>query len=103
MNMSTIWQKIEFVSTKMFTFLWPFIQQFMKDTGPILAEAALAAVKVVEESAIGNSQTDPDGTIRKQAAFAQIKQTLVAKGVEVIASEINSAIEVAVKATQAGA
>ncbi len=103
MNMTSIWQKIEFIGSKMFTFLWPFIQQFLKDYGPALAEAALAAVKVVEESAIATSQSDPDGAIRKKAAFTQIEQTLLTKGIQVAASEINSAIEAAVKAAQAGA
>lgn len=95
-------QKIEFMMSEMGNFFWPFIKQFMSAAAPILKDAALAAVQAVATSSL-NSGNDPDGTLRRKAAFDQIEQTLIQQGIQLGAREINSAIEVAVAHMQAGA
>lgn len=81
-------------------FLQPFVAIFLSKAGPLLASAAVAAVRAVGESMSGSS-----GSEKRDAAFAAIEADLKRQGVsigaEVTASMINAAIEAAVQKVKA--
>jgi hypothetical protein len=69
-------------------FLVPFIRQFLAAGGVLLANAAMAAVVAVEQSAL-------TGDEKRAVAFRAIVAELKAKGITLAASTVNSAIEAA--------
>jgi len=80
----------------LWSFLQPFIAIFLSKAGPLLASAALAAVKATADSMSGASGAD-----KRDAAFKAIEADLMRQGVaigaEVTSSMINAAIEAAVQ------
>lgn len=96
----TFTEKCKFVFSNLWDFLAPFIKLFLTKAGPVLATAALSAVKVLAESQAGltNSQ-------KRNAAYNIIVDDLqrqgVAIGVDVTGSMVNAAIEAAVQKVKA--
>lgn len=91
-------EKLKFIFSKMWDFLYPFIKIFLSAAGPILADAALKAVRIV-----ANTNLDDDG--KRKAAYQVIVDDLRDKGinigVQVTTSMINSAIEAALQKLKA--
>jgi hypothetical protein len=85
-----MWLAIQLYASKLWVFLLPIIKIFMSQIGPVLAEAALAAVMTVATSDMSNEE-------KRNAAFSAILETLSKKGLQVGASAINLAIEMAVQ------
>lgn len=81
-------------------FLQPFVALFLTKAGPLLAAAAISAVKVTAASL-----QEADGAQKREHAFNLIMDDLkrqgVAMGAEVTTSMVNAAIEVAVQKVKA--
>ena len=90
------WTKLKLFFTHLgkdvWEFLKPFIRIFLSEAGSALATAAMSAVATVAETL-----PDADGDAKRKAAFDLILNDLKAKGIEMTASMIYSAIEAAVQ------
>lgn len=90
-----MWEKIKIMSSDIWFFILPFLRQMMKQAGPILAAAALNAVKAVA----GN--TGASGAEKRATALELIGQELQTQGikigVDVSTSLVNAALEMAVQ------
>lgn len=82
--------QIKFIMSKMWIFLRPFIIILLSQVGPLLAEAAMAAVTVAADINVSDSE-------KREKAYELIAEDLRSKGVIVTASVINMAIEAAVQ------
>jgi hypothetical protein len=89
-----MWEKIKLVTSAIFDFCLPFLRQLAKDAGPILAKAALAAVKIVAANYSGATSS-----AKRDAAFELIADDLkkqgVTIGIDIGTSLVNAAIEIA--------
>jgi hypothetical protein len=88
----TFAEKIKLLFSNIWTFLAPFIRIFLTQAGQALAEIAMREV-----TSIALSMEDADGGAKREAAYSRIKEDLVARGIELGASAIYSAIEAAVQ------
>ncbi len=80
-----MFEKIKFMGSKVWDFLYPFIKLLMSQIGPMIMQAAIAAVKTAAAS-------DLDNAGKRDLAFNMIKEDLP----ELATSVINLAIEAAV-------
>jgi len=91
-----MWEKMKLAMTSIFDFCLPFLRQMARDAGPILAKAALAAVKIVAANYSGASSSE-----KRDAALQLITRDLqkqgIIVGVNVGTSLVNAAIEMAVQ------
>lgn len=91
-----MWEKVKIIMSNIWVFVLPFLRQLMKQAGPVLASAALAAVQ-----ATASSLKAASGTEKRQAAFDAIVADLSSQGlqigIDVSTSMINAAIEVALQ------
>lgn len=89
-----MWEKMKLVASGIFDFCLPFLRQLAKDSGPILAKAALAAVKIVAENYRGASSSQ-----KRDAALDIIRHDLkkqgIVIGIDIGTSLVNAAVEVA--------
>lgn len=85
-------EKLKFIFSELWEFLKPIIKILMSEAGKALAEAAQVAVKTVAENLSGKGNGE-----KQQTAFRLIESTLKQKGIELGASAINMAIELAVQ------
>lgn len=90
-----MWEKLKIMSSGIWFFVLPFLRSMMKQTGSILAAAALSAVKAVA------TNTGASGAEKRSAALDMIGQELTAQGikigVDVSTSLVNAALEMAVQ------
>lgn len=90
-----MWEKIKIMSSGIWFFVLPFLRSMMKQAGPILAAAALNAVKAVA------SNTGASGAEKRATALDMIGQELqtagIKIGVDVSTSLVNAALEMAVQ------
>jgi hypothetical protein len=90
-----MWEKIKIMSSGVWLFVLPFLRSMMKQAGPILAAAALSAVKAAA------TNTGASGTEKRAAALDSIGKELQSQGikigVDVSTSLINAALEMAVQ------
>lgn len=95
-----MWEKIKIIMSSIWEFVLPFLRQLMHQAGPVLAAAALSAVKVT-----ASSLKDASGAEKRQAAFDAIVADLGKQGlqigIDVSTSMINAAIEVALQKIKA--
>lgn len=95
-----MWEKIKILTSSIWAFILPFVRQLMSAVGPILAQAAIAAVTNAATNA-GASNAE-----KRDAAFNDIVTSLEAQGiklgVDITTSLINAAIEVALQKLKAG-
>jgi hypothetical protein len=91
-----IWLKMLGVSKTVWNFIFPFIKIFLSDIGPILIQAATAAV------AQAATMPGATGEDKRNAAINSVISTLETQGIkiglQVTTSMINAAIEAAVQA-----
>jgi len=91
-----MWEKMKLMMHSIFDFCLPFLRQMAKDAGPILAKAALAAVKVVASNYQGATSDQ-----KRDAAFqiirADLQQQGIIIGVNIGTSLVNASIEMAVQ------
>lgn len=94
-----MWELIKLYSSSVWGFVRPFVRMFLSKAGPILAKAALAAVR----AQVNSSKTGSD---KRDAAFnaiaTELKQQGITIGVEVSTYMINAAIEAAVAKVKSG-
>lgn len=83
-----MWEKIRLMNSACWHFVAPFLRQMMSQAGPILAAAALEAVKA---SVGGGSSLE-----KRQKAFTAVQADLTQRGIVIGTSMINAAIELAV-------
>jgi hypothetical protein len=88
-----MWEKIKFITSSAWDFLRPFIAIFLSQIGPILVQAATAAVAAQAQRAISGAEKR-DGAYG--AIEGQLLQAGFAVGTDVTTSMINAAIEAAV-------
>lgn len=90
-----MFEKLKIMMSSVWTFVLPFFKMMMSQAGPILAQAALAAVQAVAANASGATDAQ-----KRDMAFKEIVRDLekqgIRIGVEVSTSLINAAIETAV-------
>ena len=84
-----MWDKIKIFLSNMWVFIYPFIKQFIVGVGPTILTLAISVCTKYQVGDLSSEQ-------KREAAFVEIKETLLAKGIEVGTSVINSAIESAV-------
>ena len=92
----TFWEKTRIIFSNVWDFLGPFIKIFLSSAGTILAEVAMKSVIQVAAT-----MGDADGDAKRKMALGMIKQELMARGIELGVSVINSAIEAAVQRLKA--
>lgn len=87
-------ERIKFLASGMWDFLRPLIRVFLSSIGPILAQAASAAVQVAAAKAISSTE-------KKDSAYSAIVVDLEKQGfkygADFTASMVNAAIEAAVQ------
>lgn len=87
-------ERIKFLASGMWDFLRPLIRVFLSSIGPILAQAASAAVQVEAAKAISSAE-------KKDSAYSAIVVDLEKQGfkygADFTASMVNAAIEAAVQ------
>lgn len=92
--------RIKVIFTWVWAFIKPFVKQLMSKVGPILAQAALAAVKATAANMAGASNDQ-----KRDAAYALIVSELKTQGinvgVDVGVSMVNAALEMAVQQLKA--
>jgi hypothetical protein len=88
--------KLKFIFSAISEFLWPFIKIFLSKFGPILATAALDAVKLVAENYSKDSSSDKQKTAH-HLILQSLKSQGIAIGADITSSMINAAIEAAVQ------
>lgn len=90
-----MFEKMKIVMSSIWSFVLPFLRQLITGAGPILAAAALQAVKIVAENASGATSSQ-----KRNLAFQAIGESLkvqgIAIGVDVSTALVNAAIEAAV-------
>jgi hypothetical protein len=93
------WLKLIF--SRLGGFLKPFLQLFLSEIGPILAETATRAVQTVAQTAT-DSESDDDKRARAQKLIlGQLRQRGIEIGAGVTISMINAALEAAVQKVKA--
>ena len=89
-----MWEKMKLMFSGIWSFVLPFLRELASDAGPILAKAALAAVRVVASNYQGKTSAE-----KRDAAFSIIRADLQQQGIiigmDVGTSLVNAAIEVA--------
>jgi hypothetical protein len=92
-------EKLKFITSSAWHFLRPLIAIFLTQVGPILAQAATAAVADQAGRAVA-------GYEKRAGAYTDIERQLltagIAVGTDVTSSMINAAIEAAVLKLKAG-
>lgn len=88
-------EKIKFMMSNIFTFLWPFIKQFINEEGKILLSIAMEIVTQLASSNLSGAE-------KRSAAFDKIKNELISRNISMSTSIINSAIEAAVQKMKEG-
>ena len=83
-----MWIALKLYASKVWEFLLPIIKIFMSQIGPVLSDIALQAVSTYSMADMTNDE-------KRQASFSAIAEQLKKKGIEVGASVINTAIELA--------
>lgn len=90
-----MWEKIKIISSSVWSFVLPFLRQLLSKAGPILAAAALEAVKIVASNASGATDSQ-----KRDMAFRIIGDKLkaegIAIGIDVSTALVNAALEIAV-------
>jgi hypothetical protein len=90
-----MFEKLKIISSSIWTFVLPFLRLMLSKAGPILAQAALAAVQAVAANASGASSSQ-----KRNQAFELISADLrnqgIKVGVDVSTALVNAAIETAV-------
>jgi len=81
--------KLRFIMSEMWAFLWPFIKILLTQSGKLLAQLAMQAVATMASS-------EMSGPEKREAAVALVKDGLKTQGVVLATSVINAAIEAAV-------
>ena len=81
--------KIKFLMSDLWGFLWPFILVMLTSGGQLLAASAMAAVAAMATS-------DLSGPDKRDMALDMIKKDLRAGGITIATSVINAALEAAV-------
>lgn len=94
-----MWEKFKIISSSIWAFVLPFLRQLMSKAGPILAAAALSAVKAVAANATGASNPEKQ-KLAFEAIVSDLQRQGINVGVDVGTSMINAAIEVAYQATK---
>lgn len=93
-------ERMKFVFSNMWDFLAPFIKLFLTKAGPVLAAAALSAVKIMAENRSGLTNNQ-----KRDAAYNVIVDDLKTQGlligIDVSTSMVNAAIEAAVQKLKA--
>ena len=93
--------RFKVIFTWVWAFIKPFVKQLMSKAGPILAQAALAAVKATAQNMTGATNAE-----KRDAAYGLIVSDLktqgIAVGIDVGTSMVNAAIELAVQKMKAG-
>jgi len=90
-----MWERIKIVSSSIWVFVLPYLRMLLSKAGPILAAAALEAVKVVAANASGATD-DQKRNLAFQAIGESLKTQGIAIGVDVSTALVNAAIETAV-------
>lgn len=90
-----MWERIKIVTSSIWVFVLPYLKMLMSKAGPILAAAALEAVKVVAANASGATD-DQKRNLAFQAIGESLKVQGIAIGVDVSTALVNAAIETAV-------
>ena len=89
-----MWEKLKIMGSSVWTFLLPFVRQMITQSGQILANVALQAVR----DAMARGGTGAD---KRMFAFDKIVEDLKKQGIEagkdIGISLINAAIEIAVQ------
>ena len=89
-----MWERLKFIGSSIFDFCLPFMKQMMKASGPILAKAALAAVKIVAAHYQGKTSNE-----KRDAALdiviSDLKSQGIVVGKDIGMSLVNTALEVA--------
>lgn len=83
--------KIRFLLSSVWDFLFPFIKVMITDAGNTLATAAYESVTIVAATC-----TDKTGPEKREIAFKRVAATLTTAGIVVSKAFINAAIEAAV-------
>lgn len=92
--------RFKVIFTWVWAFIKPFVKQLMSKAGPILAQAALAAVKATATNMAGASNDQ-----KRDAAYSLIVSELKTQGinvgVDIGVSMVNAALEMAVQQLKA--
>lgn len=91
-----MWERIKIMSSGIWGFILPFVRQMMSSVGPILASAAIAAVKATAENAVGVTNAQKRD-MAYEAIVADLTKSGIKVGVDIGSSMVNAAIEVAVQ------
>lgn len=83
-----MWEKIKIMGSGIWAFILPFLRQLLKDSGPILIQAAMAAV-----SAAAGKGTNDD---KLKFAINMVRDELTKNGIAIAESMIRAAVEMAV-------
>lgn len=81
-----MWEKLKFISSQAWEFLYPFIKMLLSQIGPMIMQSAMAAVKTAA------AETTMSNSAKRDLAFKMIAEDLP----DIATSVINLAIEVAV-------
>lgn len=92
-----MWDRIRLISSSIWDFLRPALAVFLSNVGPVLANAAIAAV-----TSTAVNMPKASGAEKRTAAEQMIRKELTAQGVILGASVINMAIEAAVQKLKQG-
>ena len=85
-----MWLALKLYASNVWSFLLPIIKIFLSKIGPVLANAAMAAVTTL-------ATTDMSNPEKQSAAFDMIVKDLTKQGISIGVSTINLAIEAAVQ------
>lgn len=85
-----MWNKIKLIISSVYEFLKPVIDIFLSEIGPLLAQIAMEAVKIMANKDISNSE-------KREAAFEHVKSELLSRGISIGSSIMYLAIEIAVQ------
>jgi len=83
--------KLKFLFSSVWEFLFPLIKILMTDAGAVLSKAAADAV-----STVAVTFADKDGATKREEAFKMIVATLTAAGITLSKRFVNAALEAAV-------
>ena len=86
----TFWEKIKVLNSKVWAFLEPLVKLFLTTAGQILAEIALREVKSLMLSDFTPAE-------KREQAYKRISTELMGRGIQLGASVIYAAIEIAVQ------
>ena len=87
-------EKLKFVASGMWVFLRPLIMLFMSKMGPVLAAAAMSAVKATADNLTGATNEEKRNNAYK-LIVADLEKQSIQVGTDVAVSAVNAAIEAA--------